>query len=66
MPVYRSALLRFAEDGTALYDQDGLLATGPDAQGRQRVLAAGAWNTLAPHYADQPVTHLPGRILAPD
>ena len=40
MPVFRSALLRFADDGTALYEQDGLLAVGPDAQGRQRVLAA--------------------------
>ena len=25
MPVYRSALLRFADDGRALYDDDGLL-----------------------------------------
>ncbi|EER59595.1 hypothetical protein AcdelDRAFT_2822, partial [Acidovorax delafieldii 2AN] len=41
MPVFRSALLRFADDGTALYEEDGLLAVGPDAQGRQRVLAAG-------------------------
>ena len=65
MPVYRSALLRFADDGTALYDEDGLLAVGPDAQGRQRVLAAGAWQALAHQYANQPVTHLPGRILAP-
>jgi guanine deaminase len=63
--VYRSALLRFADDGTAVYDEDGLLAVGPDAQGRQRVLAAGAWQALARHYEDQPVTHLPGRIIAP-
>jgi len=65
MPVYRSALLRFADDGSALYDEDGLLAIGPDAQGRQRVLAAGAWQTLAPQFAAEPVVHLPGRILAP-
>ena len=41
MPVFRSALLRFADDGMALFDPDGLLAvayhsdmrrTGPDAQ----------------------------------
>ena len=32
MPVYRSALLRFADEGRALYDEDGLLAVGPDAQ----------------------------------
>ncbi len=65
MSVYRSALLRFADDGRALYDEDGLLAIGPDAQGRQRVLAAGSWLALGSQYADQPVTHLPGRILAP-
>lgn len=65
MHVYRSALLRFADDGTALYDEDGLLAVGPDAAGRQRVLAAGAWRALAPQYAGVPVQHLPGRILAP-
>ena len=65
MSVYRSALLRFADDGRALYDEDGLLAIGPDAQGRQRVLAAGSWQALGSQYADQPVSHLPGRILAP-
>ena len=46
MSVYRSALLRFADDGRALYDEDGLLAIGHDAQGRQRVLAAGSWQAL--------------------
>jgi guanine deaminase len=65
MPVFRSALLRFADDGTALYEQDGLLAVGPDAQGRQRVLAAGAWSELAPGFGDGPIEHLPGRIIAP-
>ena len=65
MPVYRSALLRFADDGTALYDQDGLLAIGPDAQGRQRVLAAGDWHTLSGRFSAEAVVHLPGRILAP-
>ena len=65
MPVFRSALLRFADDGMALFDPDGLLAVGPDAQGRQRVLAAGAWSDLAPRFGDGPVEHLPGRIIAP-
>ncbi|HEY9270499.1 guanine deaminase [Achromobacter sp.] len=65
MPVFRSALLRFADDGAALYDPDGLLAVGPDAQGRQRVLAAGAWSELAPRFGGGPVEHLPGRIIAP-
>lgn len=65
MRVYRSALLRFADDGTALYDQDGLLAVAPDAAGRERVVAAGPWQALSSHYAGHPVTHLPGRIIAP-
>ena len=65
MPVFRSALLRFADDGTALFDPDGLLAVGPDAQGRQRVLAAGTWSDLAPRFGSGPVEHLPGRIIAP-
>ena len=63
--VFRAALLRFAANGSALYDEDGLLAIGPDATGRQRVQAAGSWQALAAHYADQPVTHWPGRIMAP-
>ena len=65
MPVFRSALLRFADDGMALFDPDGLLDVGPDAQGRQRVLAAGAWSDLAPRFGSGPVEHLPGRIIAP-
>lgn len=65
MHIYRAALLRFAEDGRALYNEDGLLAVGPDANGRQRVLAAGAWCDLAAQYAPAPVTHWPGRIIAP-
>ena len=51
MQVFRSALLRFAEDGQALYDEDGLLAVAPDAQGRQRVVAAGPWQALAAQWA---------------
>ncbi|WCM87289.1 guanine deaminase [Acidovorax sp. NCPPB 3576] len=65
MQIYRSGLLRFADDHSALYEEDGLLAVGPDAQGRQRVQAAGAWSVLAPEYAQWPVLHWPGRIIAP-
>ena len=65
MHIYRSALLRFSEEGQALYDEDGLLAIGPDAHGRQRVQAAGAWQQLSPQFAGQPVTHWPGRLIAP-
>ncbi|SDM45753.1 guanine deaminase [Oryzisolibacter propanilivorax] len=63
--LYRCALLRFADDGSALYEEDGLLATAADAQGVQRVVAAAAWSALRHSYADQPVTHWPGRIIAP-
>ena len=63
--AWRAALLRFAADGQALYDSDGLLVTETGADGVQRVLAAGAHAALAPTYADVPATHLPGRLLAP-
>ena len=70
MHIYRSALLRFADDGSALYDEDGLLATAPDADGRERVLAAGNWQALSAQVlaqagADAVVQHLSGRIIAP-
>lgn len=70
MHIYRSALLRFADDGSALYDEDGLLATAPDADGRERVLAAGSWQALSAQVlaqagADAVVQHLRGRIIAP-
>ena len=65
MKCYRAAILRFADDGSALYDEDGLLVIGPDAQGRQVVLAAGAYSQLAANYPGVAVEHLPGRILAP-
>lgn len=68
MKIYRSALLRFADDGSPLYDSDGLLAVGPDAKGQQRVLAAGSWQALQAQWVQQPgaeLVHLPGRMLAP-
>ncbi len=65
MHLYRSALLRFADDGSALYEQDGLLATAADERGVQRVVAAGSWAALSGQFAGQGVTHWPGRIIAP-
>ncbi len=70
MNIYRSALLRFADDGTALYDEDGLLAVAPGADGRERVVAAGSWQALSPSVLAQAghnavVNHLPGRLIAP-
>ena len=70
MHIYRSSLLRFNDDGQALYDEDGLLATAPGSDGRERVLAAGSWQALHQQFLGQPggdvvVEHWPGRILAP-
>ena len=65
MRAYRAALLRFADDGSPLYDEDGLLLVGPGPDGRRRIRAAGAWADLAPSYPGVAVEHLPGRILAP-
>ncbi|WP_198970680.1 guanine deaminase [Xylophilus sp. ASV27] len=63
--AYRAAILRFAPDGSAQYEEDGLLVTGPDAAGRQTVLAAGPYRALAAQFPRAPVEALPGRILAP-
>lgn len=68
MQIYRSALLRFASDGSALFDDDGLLAVaGPDEHGCRHVVAAGSWSALASQYAGAgaEVTHWPDRIIAP-
>lgn len=65
MQAYRASLLRFADDGSALYDEDGLLVVGPDATGRKVVRAAGAHASLAGNYGGVHIEHLPGRILAP-
>jgi guanine deaminase len=65
MNAYRAALLRFDDDGHAVYDEDGLLVVGPDAAGRQVVRAAGPHASLADGFAGVAVEHLPGRILAP-
>lgn len=65
MHIYRSALLRFTDDGRAVHEEDGLLAIGPDALGRERVQAVGAWHQLASRFAGHPVTHWPGRLIAP-
>ena len=65
MKAWRAALLRFADDGSAVYDEDGLLVVGPGADGRQLVRAAGSYQALAGNFAGVAVEHLPGRILAP-
>lgn len=65
MKAYRAALLRFADDGSVLYDEDGFLLVGPGPDGRRRVRAAGAWSALVSSYPGVAVEHLPGKLLAP-
>lgn len=69
MKAYRAALLWFAPHGEgpaqARFEQDGLLVVGPDAAGRQVVLALGAFNGLRGTYPEVAIEHLPGRIIAP-
>lgn len=65
MKAFRAALLRFADDRSALYEEDGLLVVGPDAAGREVVQAAGSYQALAGNLSGVPIEHLPGRILAP-
>jgi guanine deaminase len=65
MHAYRSGLLSFADDGSARYEQDGLLVVGPGADGRKVIRAAGSWQALAGNYPGVQVTQLPGKILAP-
>ena len=64
MKAYRASLLYF-KGKEAIYEQDGLLVTGRNAQGREVVQAIGSYQTLHSGYPDLPVEHLPGRIIAP-
>jgi guanine deaminase len=63
--AFRAAILRFADDQSAVYEADGLLVVGPDAQGREVVRAVGDFRTLAPNFPGVAIEHLPGRIIAP-
>ena len=65
MKCYRAAILRFADDRSALYEADGLLVVGPGVDGREVVRAVGPYAQLAGNYPGVAVEHLPGRIIAP-
>jgi guanine deaminase len=65
MKAFRAAILRFADDESAVYEADGLLVVGPDAQGREVVRAVGDYRALAPNFPGIAIEHLPGRIIAP-
>ena len=64
MKVYRASLLSF-RGREAVFEQDGLLVVGPNAQGRQVVQAIGSYQSLVSSYPNLNVEHLPGRIIAP-
>jgi guanine deaminase len=59
--AFRASLLRFATDGAAVFDDDGLLVV--DASGK--VCAAGAFAALGSVYSHLPTQHFKGRIIAP-
>ncbi len=63
--AYRASILHFTGPAQAVLETDGLLVVGPDAVGRQVVQAIGPYDQLSLRYADVPVQHLPGRIIAP-
>src|SRR3954453_10869855 len=65
MQAYRASILRFADDRSAIFDDDGLLVLGPDASGRQVVRAVGSYSSLAQNYPGVAIEHLPGSIIAP-
>ncbi|SCK60379.1 guanine deaminase [Variovorax sp. HW608] len=65
MQAYRASLLRFDSAGQPVHDEDGLVVVGPDANGRQRVQDAGTYAAVAARHPQVPVTHWPGRIIAP-
>ena len=69
MKAFRASLLWFAPrsegPARALYEEDGLLVVGADANGLQVVQAIGGWRELSQRFADVPVEHWPGRIIAP-
>jgi len=65
MKAFRAAILHFPRPAEAVLEADGLLVIGLNAQGQEVVQAVGSYQQLAPRYADVPVTHWPGRIIAP-
>ena len=64
MKAYRASLLYF-KGREAVFEQDGLLVTGPNAHGQQVVQAIGSYQGLQTSYPHLHVDHLPGRIIAP-
>ncbi len=62
--IYRSALLRFSHTGEAVFESDAFFAVDADHR-PAKVVASGAWSALPLEWQARPVTHWPGRIIAP-
>ncbi|MBC7548480.1 MAG: guanine deaminase [Polaromonas sp.] len=67
MKAYRARLLYFPDPQhpQATLEDDGLLVVGVNVSGRQVVLALGSYQSLHSRFADVPVVHFPGRLIAP-
>ncbi len=66
MKAYRASLLYFAaHSAQAVFEEDGLLVVGPNAEGRQVVQAIGGYQALKANWPLLNIEHLPGRIIAP-
>ena len=67
LQAWRAGLLWFPDPHSpqAHHESDGLLVTAQEADGVVRIQAIGAYRELAPQYPDLPVTHWPGRCIAP-
>lgn len=65
MKAYRAALLRFDDRQQPVYDSDGLLVIGPDADGRPVVRAAGTHDALVDRFPGVAVEDLRGHLIAP-
>ncbi len=65
MKALRASILRFDDDGHAVFEEDGLLVIGPDANRKPVVRDVGSFQALAQNYPGVNVEHLPGRIIAP-
>src|SRR3569832_2467930 len=66
MHAFRAAILCFADDRRAVYEEDGLLVVGPDAAGRPVVRAVGAYAALAPNFPGIAVQNKPSHNNTPN
>lgn len=65
MKACRASILRFAADQTPVFETDGLLVVGPDANGRSVVRAVGDHTALIGNFPGVAVEDLRGKIIAP-